>query len=410
MKELRQKAFKVEALFAAVHSSYWMAMCSMTGFMAVYLAFYGFSDTLVGVTASLVSLISIVVQLAVSSFSDANPRVPLKKIITLMYLVMLVLVAVLALLPLPMVLMLLVYSLGGGLGNSLPGLFNAQLMRYVNAGMPLNLGWPRGVSSIVYAVTAFFIGLLLENYSASILMPICLVLLVLAIVFNLFLPKAERDEDQGPIADLAQPQAKTSLLQLLGHSRVLQVFLVMVVLMSAGQMNTMLFLPRVISALGGNKADLGMAMLIQAGVEMPAMFLTPWLLRRFRARAILGVSLLGYYAKYLLLYLASSMAAVYVGMFVSMLCFGLYGITSVYFVNDIVRDNEKVRAQSLVMAAGALSVVLGNVLAGMIVDHYGIAALNLICMLLEAAAALMMLLCGYLQAREEKAPRLEKLA
>lgn len=394
--------FRLETIFAGMHSSYWITMCAFSGFMAVYLSYYGFNDALVGITASLISLITIVFQLGVSSFSDNNSQVPLKKIIIIIYLVMLGLVALLAVVPLPLILMLLVYSITGALGSGLPGLYNAQIIQFVNAGLPVNLGWPRGVSALMYAIFAFLLGLLLENHAASILMPISLVCILAAILLVLIMPRPDQVVAGADLDALQEAPAKTSLLALLKGSRVMQFFLLSAVFMNAGIANNLLFLPRVIASKGGTESALGLAMFLQAGVEMPAMFLTPWLLRKYRARAILSLSLLMYFAKTVLIYTATGIGGIYVAMSMSIFCFGLYGITSVYFVNDIVQRNEKVRAQSLVTASGALSAILSNSLAGWVVQTYGIDRLNLICVFLQAIAMLLMFYTAYLHRQEEK--------
>ena len=402
MQRQSAKAFKIESILAGMHSSYWLSMCAFSGFMAVYLTFYGFSDTLIGLTASAISLISIIFQLSISSFSDINAHVPLKKIITVIYLFILGLVALLALVPMPVILMLFVYSLAGGLKNGLPGLYNAQIIQFVNAGLPINLGWPRGVSALLYAIFAYFLGLLLESYTASILMPICLICIVIAIIMVLAMPKPEQVVEDEAIPSLAQPANKTSLRQLLSASRVMQMFLLSAVFMSAGQSNTFVFLTRVVESKGGNEAVLGLAMFIQAGVEMPAMFITPLLMRKFRARAILSLSVFAYFIKSVMIYFSGGIIGIYMAMAFSLFCFGLYGITSVYFVNDIVRQNEKVRAQSLVTASGALSAILSNSVAGWVVQTYGINRLNLICVILQAIAASLMVYCAWLQLQNEK--------
>ncbi len=402
MKSGRPKAFMVESRFAGMHSSYWMSVCAFSGFMAVYLSYYGFSDQMIGLTASLISLVTILYQLGISTFLDNHPRVALKRIILIIYLLVLGMVAILALVPMPVVFMMLVYSLTGGLVNGMPGLYNAQFIQFVNAGLPLNMGWPRGMSAITYALFAYFLGLLLESYTASILMPISLILIVIAILMAIALPKPEQVVENTPILDLVTPPPKTRLFALLKSNAVLSMFLLSGFFMSAGQTNTILFLTRIIGQKGGSEAALGLAMFLQAGVEMPAMLLTPWLMRRYRARAILTISVLAYFIKSVIIFFSTGIAGIYLAMAFSVFCYGLYGITSVYFVNDIVRQNEKVRAQSLIFISGALASILGNMAAGLVVQHLGIDSLNLICMILQAIAAILMAVCAFLQLKQDK--------
>lgn len=408
MRQGAARTFRIEAIFAGMHFSYWLSMCAFSGFMAVYLSYYGFSDGLIGLTASAVSIITIAFQLGISSFSDRNSHIPLKRIITVIYLVILGLVAVLALVPLPLILMMLAYSLAGGLASGLPGLYNAQIIQFVNAGLPVNLGWPRGISALVYALFAYLLGLLLEHHAASILMPICLICITVAILMVLLMPRPEQVTEDSAIDDLAQPPDRTGLFHMLASSGVLRAFLLSAIFMSAGQTNVMVFLTRVVESQGGNEGALGLAMFLQAGVEMPAMFLTPLLLRHFRARAILAFSVTAYFIKALMVLFATGIGGVYAAMAFSVFCFGLYGITSVYFVNGIVRQNEKVRAQALVTASSALAAVASNSMAGWVVQAYGIKRLNLVCAVLQLIAAALMIWAALQQANSEKLQQLRE--
>ncbi len=402
MGQTNKQAFSLESKFAGMHSSYWLSLCAFSGFMAVYLSHYGFSDTMIGLTASLISVVTIFYQVAISTFSDNHPHVPIKRIVILIYLIILGLVTVLALVPMPIVMMLLVYSLTGGLANGMPGLYNAQFVQFINAGLNLNMGWPRGMSAILYAIFAYFLGLLLESYTASILMPIALVCIVIAIFMAVLMPKPEQVVENTPILDLATPLPKTGLIKLLSQNHVLAFFLLSAFFMGAGQTNTAVFLTRIISQKGGTEAALGLAMFLQAGVEMPAMLLTPRLLKRYRARAILTFSVAAYFIKAIIIYFSSGILSIYFAMAFSVFCYGLYGVTSVYFVNDIVRQNEKVRAQSLIFTSGALAAILGNTGAGVVVQNLGIDALNLICVIFQGIAALLMGYCAYLQLKQDK--------
>ena len=53
----RQKTFRIEAMYAGLQSTYWLSVCTFSWFMAIYLGYYGFSDTLIGLTSALISKI-----------------------------------------------------------------------------------------------------------------------------------------------------------------------------------------------------------------------------------------------------------------------------------------------------------------------------------------------------------------
>lgn len=393
---------RIEAMYAGLQSSHWLTVCIFSGFMTVYLSHYGFSDTLIGLTSSLISIITVAFQLFASSYCDKNPHIPIKRTAIIIYLAFLLLAGLLALIPLPIILMLVVYSLAGGLINAIPGLYNALIMQFVNLGLPVNFGWPRGVSATIYASAAFFLGLMLERYDASILMPLSLAALAIAFFFAFTMPKPTPAGEACPVHLKDRSTPHTSFRHLLASSRVLQVFLLASILMNAGQANNLVFLPRIISSAGGSQTSLGIAMSLQVGMEMPGLLLSPFLLRHVRARALLTASFVSYLGKALIILLAKGLPGIMIAMASSVFCFGLYAISSVYFVNDIVKPHEKVRAQVLVSTSGALAAIVANPLAGVIVDRYGVGTLNLVSVIIQSMALMMMLLCAWLQNEGEK--------
>ncbi len=400
----KKETFRIEAMYAGLQSSHWLSVCIFTGFMAVYLGFYGFSDTLIGITSSLISIITVVFQLYISSYCDKHPHVPIKRTASIIYLGLLGFLAILSLVPMPIIMMMLTYSLAGGLINAGPGLYNALLMQFVNLGIPVSMGWPRGVSAMVYASAAFIIGLMLERFAASILMPLCFGAVIIALIFAWKMPNPESPVHSSPALRLSAHPDQTGFRRLLTSNPVLLVFILASVFMNAGQSNSLLFLPRIITSAGGSRSSLGLALFLQVGMEMPGMLLSPWLLRRFRARAILSISFVSYLIKALIILFAQSLVGIMTAMAFSLFCFGLYGISSVFFVNDIVKPHEKVRAQVLVSMSGALAAIFANPAAGFVVDQFGVATLNLICTILHVVAMMLMLLCAWLQNNAELSP------
>ena len=97
---------RIESNFAALQGLYWAGACALTAFTAVYLSWQGLSDGQIGYTASLIYLVTIVLSLLLSGYSDRHPAFPLKKLMTLLFLAALFLTAGLHLLPMPLALLI----------------------------------------------------------------------------------------------------------------------------------------------------------------------------------------------------------------------------------------------------------------------------------------------------------------
>lgn len=394
MTQSKAKLFGIEAKYAGVQASYWTAVLAFSGFMTVYLSFKGFKDTQIGLTAALISFLTISFQLFISNFSDAHQQVPIKKIVAGLYILGIVLGALLWQVPLPIPLMMICYATAGGFEYSINGLLNAQVMQYANAGIPVKYGWPRGVGSVVYAFFALLLGALAERHSPAILMPIFLGASLLALMMVLFIPDVKSLSSQwAPIHVQEKNQEHSSYRRMIAGSPVFLVFLIASVALYTGVSPSMLFLVRIVQNLGGGSRELGIAMFLQAAIEMPMMFLSPWLMQRFKPEQLLSFSFASYLIKSILLVFAPSIGILYTAMVMNVFCFGLYGFASVYFVNRLVKPGEKVRAQGLITLCGSLGGIIANLFSGVIMDTWGLKPLLVLSSAIVLISFLLMLVC-----------------
>ena len=286
--------------------------------------------------------------------------------------------------------MMAVYTLACATDNSRSSLLAAVMMQYLNRGIPVRYGWPRGVGSICYALLAALLGALMERTSPGILLPAFLLLDLLSLLCLLLLP------DPGPQLSVPRPRAADSYLQMLRRNPTLTLLLGGCVLSAMGQCCASTYRGRVVEALGGGERELGLAILLQSGVELPAMLLSSRLLRRWSARTLLTFSFFATAAKMLLILCSGSLAMLYLVLLTSACCFGLYGFASVLFANSLVPEEQSVRTQSLLALSytSGLGGVLGNLLGGTLIQPLGLRPLLLLSAGLCACGAALMTLCA----------------
>lgn len=169
-------------------------------------------------------------------------------------------------------------------------------------------------------------------------------------------------------------QKPASIPAMLRHNPTLSLLLAAGILSFAGQLITTVFLINIIKAAGGGTADMGLALFVQTMMELPPMFLSKWLLNKFGSRKLLLVSFFAFFIKVLALSLMPTTGLIIAAMTLSIFCFGLFGFSSVYFINGIVKDTEKVRGQSLLglCCSGGIATVLGSFLGGVLIDSLGL--------------------------------------
>lgn len=382
-------AKRVEAHYAAVQGTYWASNCTLRGLMAVFLSYHGLNDAQIGYTSSLIYFCTISLSLLLSAWADRHPHSPLKRLVTGLYLLALAAAGAMYLLPLPVLLMMVVYTLDSCFHNCADSILNALMMQFVDNGIPARYGWPRGVGSITYALMAWVLGILMEQYTPNIILPIFLGLCSLSLLALFLLP------DPGP-RRVKESAPQVSYLTMLKRNPTLVLLLCACILSGMGQCAGSTYLIRVVEQLGGTSEQLGLAMFIQAGVELPMMFASGWLLKRFTARGLLTLSFFASALKLLMVNLAPNLPVLYLVMAFSLFCFGIYGFAAVLFVNAISGEQEKVRAQSLLSLCytGGLGGILGNLLSGVLIGAIGLRNLLFLSFWLCLAGAFVMLLCA----------------
>ena len=361
--------FRIEGNYACVQSSYWVSYCTLSAFTTVYLTYRGLTNTQIGLTSSLMSFLAIFLQAGISSFCDHHLSMPIKRIISVIFLVGIGFCGLYSLVPMPIGLLVLTYSAAYVCSNSNYGLLNAQLMQFNNVGIPARYGWPRGCASLLYAIACWLFGMLAETYTPAILPRIYMLGTLVCILCVLLMPDPYRGLDLKAI--LGNTKTTTYRAMLTGNPT-LVVFLSAVILYSVGQAAGFTFMIRVVERLGGGTAEYGVSEFARAGVEMPMLFLSPLLLRRFSAKSLVAVAYFFQGLKIVCIILAPSLGWLYAASMLNAFSAGIFVSAVVVLANSLVRLTEKVRAQSLVSLCGCVGSILGNAYAGWMLDAVGL--------------------------------------
>jgi MFS transporter, PPP family, 3-phenylpropionic acid transporter len=402
MTKARINTFRIDANYAAVQGSYCAGFCVLNGFTAVYLIFKGFTNPQIGLTSSLLSIGAILLQILVSNFADANPNIALKKIALILYSVTMAGCAVLWLLPISIAFMVIVYCIASAAQRSIMALINSMMMQFSRMGLPVNYGWPRGVCSILFALSAYILGIVIEKYSPDIIMPVSIGLTVISIISIVLMPNPRKMEfqHQGQFPEEEEAEHTSSYLEMVRSNPTLVLFMCASFALSLGQSTAGVFLIRIIEAVGGSTKDFGTCMLIQAGIEFPMMFASARLLNNFKIQDLLVFSFFCYCLKQFGLAVAPSVGSMYWVMTFSLFCMGIYGFASVLFINSVVKSSEIVRAQTIAVLAQSIGQIVGSYLSGALIDIVGLKSLLMIGLIILLMSAGLMLACNRVYVRQ----------
>ena len=356
--------------YIAMQMGFWAMFAAIVAYQTALLLDRGFTNGEAGLMTSVRCLAGIVFQPLLGGFADRHPRVPLKGIVGVSLAFSLAAgVWYWAEPAMGLAQTALVWVVIGGLGVSSYPLMDAMAVQFINDGMPIRYSLGRGLGSLAYAVVCVLLGLQVGQWGVETTLVTFLLLtaaeIALVFTYPTWRPKA-------PAEGRAAAERPQSALSLLRSTPRFTLMLAGVLFGLTAVLPLSNFLVNVILSRGGTAADLGLAMFLMGGFELPAAFLFPRLLRRLGSGRILVLSMFFGTLKGVALLLTWNLAGVLLCQPLQMLGYGLFTPASVYFVNESVPPADRVRGQTIMMvASNGLGGMLGGMLAGFTLDLGG---------------------------------------
>lgn len=355
--------------YIAMQMGFWAMFAAIVAYQTALLLDRGFTNGEAGLMTSVRCLAGIVFQPLLGGFADRHPGVPLKGIVGVSLALSLAAgVWYWAEPAMGLAQTALVWVVIGGLGVSSYPLMDAMAVQFINDGMPIRYSLGRGLGSLAYAVVCVLLGLQVGQWGVETTL-VTFLLLTAAEIALVFTYPTWHPHAPAAQAEQARPQSALSLLR--SNPR-FTLMLVGVLFGLTAVLPLSNFLVNVILSRGGTAADLGLAMFLMGGFELPAAFLFPRLLRRLGSGRILVLSMFFGTLKGVALLLTWNLAGVLLCQPLQMLGYGLFTPASVYFVNESVPPADRVRGQTIMMvASNGLGGMLGGLLAGWTLDAGG---------------------------------------
>lgn len=355
--------------YIAMQMGFWAMFAAIVAYQTALLLERGFTNGEAGLMTSVRCLAGIVFQPLLGGFADRHPRVPLKGIVGVSLALSLAAgVWYWAEPAMGLAQTALVWVVIGGLGVSSYPLMDAMAVQFINDGMPIRYSLGRGLGSLAYAVVCVLLGLQVGQWGVETTL-VTFLLLTAAEIALVFTYPTWHPHAPAAQAEQARPQSALSLLR--SNPR-FTLMLAGVLFGLTAVLPLSNFLVNVILSRGGQAADLGLAMFLMGGFELPAAFLFPRLLRRLGSGRILVLSMFFGTLKGVALLLTWNLAGVLLCQPLQMLGYGLFTPASVYFVNESVPPADRVRGQTIMMvASNGLGGMLGGLLAGWTLDAGG---------------------------------------
>lgn len=363
--------------YGGLMGSYDIILASIMAYSAVFLLSQGQNEFGVGLVTSSASVLATLLLPWLSAKVDKGIKLNLYNVNLLIILPSFLLLILILLTKRSLLIVSILYVFAMTFQITLQPFMNAIGVLLMNRGYKLNFGFCRSMESATFALTSSVLGILIDRYGTEsiILMAIfgyAVYLLLLWILYRRFLANALKDQRNeiklGGAYD-ALKSSDTAFFTKYPHFKY-------IILGSAcffiGYNFINLFMIEVIANVGGTTQNMGFAIALGAITEMPVMILFTRINRRFSTDKLLMFSAVFFLIKAILTFAATSVMGIYLAQLTQMFSFGIYIVAAVYYTNEEMDDQDKVKGQAIVTTAHTIGGVIGSSIGGWLIQVFSV--------------------------------------
>lgn len=388
---------KLNLQYISMQIPYWMGYSVLGTFTSVFLLSRDFTNGQIGTVLSLANLFATVLQPFVASFADRMTRIRLSQLAAGMALLLVLFSGILLVLPKAFLIIALIYILLYSSLVLLQPLTIAIGTFFISRGYALNFGVARGMGSLAFAVAASMTGVLIERFSATIILYL---LIGFFLIFALVTLSIDTRKDGGKYSESIVPEhlqevhtgEPIGLVEFAKKYKRFMFLLVGVSFLFVFHTITNSYMYQIMQPLGGTEANVGSSLSVAALSELPTMFFFSFLLRRFKIHSLMRFAAVFFSVKALLVLFAGNIFLINAGQSLQMLGFAMHTMASVYYTNQIIPQKDLVKGQTLMATANSIGGIIGAFAGGHILSLFSVSAMLLIGTIISIAGTLIVLL------------------
>ena len=391
---------KLNIYYSFLQIAYWVTSAVVFCFTTVFLQFRGYSNYEIGIVFAVGNIIGFVSQPLIAGYIDRSDRRTLLRCIRITAVLAVLLMLAVYLLPSGSVSLIVAYALLVA-GNTLLNPLCISLSFYIESwGCGINFSRARALGSLSYAVCNVILGMLVQRVSEN-AVPTAFILFssLLGLATLLFVPVDRAHRIAAPERRMQSASEKPSgLLEFARENKRFMLFLLgtATLYFTHGMIGN--FMIEFIRSIGGGSEDMGNVLAFMTVVEVPVMLLFGRLTQRFRCSSLLRFAVIMFTVKELMIYLASSLPALYTAEALQAFSFALFVPASVRYVDEVIAKHNAVKGQAFVTSMMTLGSIFASYIGGLLLDTSTPEFTLLVGVIVSAVGTLIML--GAIQTTE----------
>lgn len=391
---------KLNIYYSFLQIAYWVTSAVVFCFTTVFLQFRGYSNYEIGIVFAVGNIIGFVSQPLIAGYIDRSDRRTLLRCIRITAVLAVLLMLAVYFLPSGSISLIGVYALLVA-GNTLLNPLCISLSFYIESwGCGINFSRARALGSLSFAVCNVILGMLVQRVSEN-AVPTAFILFssLLGLATLLFVPVDRAHRIAAPERRVQSASEKPSgLLEFARENKRFMLFLLgtATLYFTHGMIGN--FMIEFIRSIGGGSEDMGNVLAFMTVVEVPVMLLFGRLTQRFRCSSLLRFAVIMFTVKELMIYLASSLPALYAAEALQAFSFALFVPASVRYVDEVIAKHNAVKGQAFVTSMMTLGSIFASYIGGLLLDTSTPGFTLLVGVIVSAVGTLIML--GAIQTTE----------
>jgi PPP family 3-phenylpropionic acid transporter len=384
------KNFELNLKYALVNAFYFMLVCGSGSYGYNFLKYSEFDTSVIGITLTLVSVLALVLQTYMAPVIDRSEKWNEKKLILTTLIIAIILYAAMLVIPEGSFALLTVCVIGFALTVAGMPFINSLAFAYEQEGKKINYGIGRGIGSAAYAVGGAVIGGLVAWQGGADEMIVKIfpyymivtgILTVLCLLTMKDPKKVSAEHTEG---------SRISYREFFRKYKKITVVIAAMIMLFFCHMMINTYMIDVIKEIGGNTADQGNAIFIQAMAELPTMFLFALILKKFKVNTLMIFASVCYVLKHALICFAPSMPVYYAAMILQMFSYAILIPASVYFAEEHVAPQDRNQGQTVMNAATTIGGLLASLFGGILLSVMSVHGVLLIGLAATVIGAVLM--------------------
>lgn len=384
---------KLNIYYSFLQIAYWVTSAVVFCFTTVFLQFRGYSNYEIGIVFAVGNIIGFVSQPLIAGYIDRSDRRTLLRCIRITAVLAVLLMLAVYLLPSGSVSLIVAYALLVA-GNTLLNPLCISLSFYIESwGCGINFSRARALGSLSFAVCNVILGMLVQRVSEN-AVPTAFILFssLLGLATLLFVPVDRAHRIAAPERRMQSASEKPSgLLEFARENKRFMLFLLgtATLYFTHGMIGN--FMIEFIRSIGGGSEDMGNVLAFMTVVEVPVMLLFGRLTQRFKCSSLLRFAVIMFTVKELMIYLASSLPALYAAEALQAFSFALFVPASVRYVDEVIAKHNAVKGQAFVTSMMTLGSIFASYIGGLLLDTSTPGFTLLVGVIVSAVGTLIML-------------------